>query len=167
MKASDIICVDTNILIWGVKREATPGQEIMIERANYFLDKSQEEGLKFILPSLVLGEIMARTPPEKAMDFYRVMHKRFIIVPYDALAAIEFGKMCHRWKDKNPNSDVIGPDCSRKKIKVDQMIIATAIARKACCIYTHDAGIHKLADGMIEVYELPEMPPRQNRLFSG
>ena len=37
-------CIDNHILIWGIRKEATPGQEPMILRAEFFL-KYLEGGL--------------------------------------------------------------------------------------------------------------------------
>lgn len=42
-----LIVIDTQILIWAVKREATPGQEPMIEKAARYLehlDKCKDQG---------------------------------------------------------------------------------------------------------------------------
>lgn len=165
MKTKDVVCIDAHILIWGVRRSAEPGQEIMIERAAYFVDKCQEDGVKILLPSIVFGEVMAGTPTEMAGALARTMQKRFMIAPFDAHAAEEFGRMWHHWKDNHPDSKIREEGFSRRKLKVDHMILATAIARGAWCIYSHDGDMRRLADGRIEVSELPEMPPRQKRLF--
>lgn len=165
LKAKDVICIDAHILVWGVKRIAEPGQEIFIERGAYFLEKCQQDNVKVLVPSIVLGEVMAGTPPPMAGALARAMHKRFMIVPYDALAAEEFGRMWNVWKEKHPDSKIGQEGFLRQKFKVDHMILATAITRGAWCIYSHDSDIRRLADGLIEVSELPDMPPRQGKLL--
>ena len=45
------------------------------------------------------------------------------------------------------------------------MILATALARKVDVLYTHDGPLRKVADGLLEVRELPPPPPKQEELF--
>ena len=157
MEAKDVICIDTHILVWGVRRVAEPGQEIMIERAGHFLDKCQNDGVKVLLPALVFGELVAGIPLEVATALARTLQQRFMVAPFDARAAEEFGRMWRRWKQNHPES-------SRQKFRIDHMILATAITRGAWCIYSHDPDVRRLSDERIEVLELPELPPRQGRL---
>lgn len=165
MKAKDVVCIDTHILVWGVRRVAEPGQEIMIERAEHFLDRCLKDGVKVLLPAIVLGELVAGTPPDVATALARTMQKRFMVAPFDARAAEEFGRMWHRWKENHPDSKVREWESSRQKFRLDHMILATAITRGAWCIYSHDPDVRKLSDERIEVFDLPEMPPRQEKLL--
>jgi len=36
--------------------------------------------------------------------------------------------------------------------------VATAIAHGASCIYSHDRGVHRFAEGHILVAQIPELP---------
>lgn len=165
MKAKDVVCIDTHILIWGVKRQAEPDQQQLNERAEHFLEKCKSDGTRIILPSLVLGEVLAGTPPADAGVLAKAVEKRFMVVPFDALAATEFAKMWHQWKEKNPDGRAVPQGQLRQKFKVDKMIPATAVARRAWCLYTHDSDMKRLANGLIEIKELPEAPPRQRTLL--
>lgn len=80
--AKDVICIDTHILIWGVKRQAEPNQQQLIERAEHFLEKCKSDGTRIILPSLVLGEVLAGTLPADTGALAKAIEKRFMVVPY-------------------------------------------------------------------------------------
>ena len=57
-----VVCLDTMILIWGVKRESTPGQELKIKNAVAFLKDLEEQGAQIIIPAPVLAEVLTRVP---------------------------------------------------------------------------------------------------------
>lgn len=164
MKQKDVVCLDTSILIWGVREFAEPGQESLIERAQHFLKRCDEEGKKVIVPSIVLGELLAGVPHDKMPGLIDIMGKRFMVLPFDTPAAIVFARMWRDWKGKYVE-ETESDEYSRKLAKADHMILATAITKGAWCIYTHDKYMKRFADGSIEVFELPEMPPRQTKLF--
>jgi hypothetical protein len=46
------------------------------------------------------------------------------------------------------------------------MILATVAAQNATCIYSHDKGLGKLADGILDVREIPELVAQMD-LFEG
>lgn len=52
------VCLDTNILIWGIQNKASAGQEQMLERTRLFLKDLDESKAKIIIPSLVIGELL-------------------------------------------------------------------------------------------------------------
>lgn len=51
----DLVCFDTQIIIWGVKRQATPGQEDNIDKAKYLINTCEENGIDIMVPSVVVG----------------------------------------------------------------------------------------------------------------
>lgn len=50
------VCLDNNILIWGVRRRATGGQEGHIPRAVALFEELDESGARIIVPTPVLSE---------------------------------------------------------------------------------------------------------------
>jgi hypothetical protein len=50
------ICFDTAPLIWGVRGDASPGQEPMIERARSFIAELTTKGFAIMVPSPVIAE---------------------------------------------------------------------------------------------------------------
>jgi len=52
----DLVCLDTQVLIWGIQERAKSGQEEMIQRAKYLFSKFTHAKTKVLLPSIVVGD---------------------------------------------------------------------------------------------------------------
>lgn len=155
-----LIAIDTQILIWAVKREATPGQEPMIEKAARYLehlDKCQDQ---IIIPSVVVSEFLANVPDEREATVLKALEKRFMVIPFDTLAAVYAARIWRSNSVRNPSlvQQLKADGFKNAKIKADIQIIATALARKAGRITTHDDGLVKSATGHIEAGPMPDLP---------
>ena len=148
----DLVCFDTHIIIWGVRGKATSGQEDNIEKAKYLISKCEEDGIKIIVPSVVFAEVLCALEPRLHMAVSELMHRQFIVAPFDTQAALHFAEM---WRNKKQPQDQSG--ISRAEMKADYMITAIAIARGAKCIYSKDVGLKKFAQDYIDVKPLPNV----------
>lgn len=120
----DLVCFDTQIIIWGVKKQATPGQEGNIEKAKYLIVMCEKDGVKIMVPSVVVAELLCALEPKLHSAFSELMHRRFIVPPFDTQAALHFADM---WRNKKQIRDESG--ISRSEMKADFMITATAFTR--------------------------------------
>ena len=77
--------------------------------------------------------------------------KQFIIAPFDALAASKFSLIWQANKPADDAKQIIREHITRAELRADSMIVATAVARKAECIYSHDKWIKTFAKGFIDV----------------
>ena len=59
------VSLDTQIMIWGVKKEAIPEQLHMIDAATNFIESLEKSEAKLFIPSVVLGELICKLPPER------------------------------------------------------------------------------------------------------
>ncbi len=160
---NSIICLDTQIVIWGVKKQATPDQSEMILRAEYLLEKFQSNGTKILVPAIVVAEILAGIDERKHDQFTQSMNKFFIVPPFDTQAAQHFAKM---WMaNKALRNKLSTKGITRSEMKADCLIVATAVARGCSCVYSHDDQLGKFAHGHIDVKELPTVPAKQVELF--
>jgi predicted nucleic acid-binding protein len=160
---NSIVCLDTQIIIWGVKKQSTPDQSEMILRAEYLLEKLQSNGTKILVPSIVVAEILSGIDERKHNQFTQNMNKFFIVPPFDTQAAQHFAKM---WMtNKSLRNTLSAEGITRSEMKADCLIVATAIARGCSCIYSHDDQLEKFARGHIDVKELPIIPAKQVELF--
>jgi predicted nucleic acid-binding protein len=164
-----LVCLDNHILVWGIRQEATPGQEDMIRRTKLFLDYLDRKNAQIIIPSVVAGEFLIKVPLEKQQKVMEVLEKNFQIAPYDTAAALIAAEL---WIEKNKGDIGISEDLkaglqdtSRIKLKDDCKIVATAIKCKADCLYSEDDGVKKFAQGRIEVKEVPRNLQEQRSLF--
>lgn len=159
----NLVCFDTHILIWGVKQEAIPEQQEMILRAKHLIEKCEEQKKKILVPSIVVAELLIKVEPSKHERFIKLMEKRFIVPPFDVQAASYFAQI---WQNNKQLRNSLMNDgvVTRKELKADSMIVATAVARKAWCIYSMDPHIKKFANGYVEVLDVPELPNEPTQL---
>ncbi len=127
----------------------------MIHRAADLINTLDKSSSQVIVPSLVLAELLM---PVKAEDYGRLLadiSKKFRVVPFDTKAAFYYASLWKSWREKNTAAQLGDNRPTRAKMKTDFMIVATAVSRKAECIYTADSDIEKFAKGHIEVLKLP------------
>ena len=59
-----LVCFDNHVLVWGIKEQATPGQEDMIPRTKAFISKLQNDKVHVLIPSVVVAEFLMPIPPD-------------------------------------------------------------------------------------------------------
>lgn len=84
-----LICFDTHVLIWGIKEEAKEGQEDRIPLTKRFIDKLSADD-NVLIPSIVMAEFLIPIPSKQHAMVINLFKKKFIIAPFDALAASKF-----------------------------------------------------------------------------
>lgn len=159
-----LVCLDNHILIWGIKEEATPGQENMVPKAKRFFRWLDEEGIRAVIPSNVIAEFLMLIPHEEHGEVINLFNKYFVVVPFDAAAASCFAKI---WRERNDDGtiDQLKQDGATKaKITFDCQIVATAITHGASCIYSYDEDLAKFAEDYIEVKQIPDIPEQMHLL---
>lgn len=156
-----VVCIDTQIIIWGVRRTADSGQEDMIPRAESLIQQLEENRANVIIPSVVLGELLMGIEDDDHARFLALINQRFRIVPYDAAASVLFARMWKAWRNLNPVPDSEFR-ITKAEMKADFMIVATARAKGADCIYSEDNKLRRFAEGNILVSGLPAVMQQTN-----
>ena len=154
----ELVVFDTHILIWGVQKTARQEQKDMISKTERFFKHLDDNHAKVLIPSVVLSEFLMPIPAAEMGTYLQKFEEKFMVIPYDAMAALEFAKI---WQSKQEDDTIQvlrHEGFSKHHLKVDSMIVATAINQKATCIYSHDSGLNKLASGYIAVKEIPSLP---------
>lgn len=159
------VCLDNHILIWGVRGVSTPGQEQQIEQARQLFEELDESDARVMIPSVVVAEFLAGVPKPQHGNLLDVLNRRFQIPPFDTRTAALAAELWREAAERNPHlKEQIKeafPGIEKAKIKADMMILATALARNADILYTHDGPLAKVAKGRIDVRQLPPLRPRQ------
>lgn len=156
-----IFAIDSNTCIWAIKGHGDQG---MIERAAYLLAQMDAGGHILLVPTIVLAEVLAPEPLEKHVVIMDKLAKNTIIADFDLRAASIYANMFrNKIEELKKFGDEIGVD--NQKMKADHLILASAIAQGANCIYSHDKGIRAFGQKYIDVRDLPSIPPRQPLLF--
>lgn len=145
------VCLDTHVVIWGIKGEAPEGRQNMVARAKSFIMHLDEEGADVIIPAVVVAECLAKVPPDRIAPAVEVLTSSFRIVPFDLIAAEKYAFISQTLR-----GDERG-ETSHEKMKTNIMIIAISIAHGVDVIYSHDPHLKQIANGIIAVHEVPEI----------
>ncbi len=161
-----MVCLDTHIIVWAIRKDCTNGQEEMVPRATALIHGLREEKAKIMVPACVLGEFLAAMHPSLYREVQAFMEGRFFIAPYDGKAALIAGEMMYA---RGSFSELVkSSGIRRNEVRTDAEIIATAIAHKADKIITQDLRhFRKLAAGRIRIEGVPELAPQQGYLNLG
>jgi predicted nucleic acid-binding protein len=152
----DLVCLDTHILIWGMQEHASPGQEDLIQRAKYLFSELTQAKTKALVPSVVIGEFLLGIPVTTHPTVLNIMRQTFITAPYDLQAAARFAALWHEREASNLIKTLRDErQATRAELRADCMIVATALAQQAACIYSHDRTLATFAGDAIPVLELP------------
>lgn len=166
MNPSDLVCFDTHVLIWGVKEQATEGQEHEIVKAKGFLHHLSQKGIRALLPSVVVAEFLTAIPADLHPMVNNLLERSFIIGSFDQRAAAQFAQIWQSQQKLGAVEEIkVSIGVGREGLKSDCMIVATAITGGASCIYSQDKGLKKFAEGHIRVFEIPEIL-EQSELFN-
>lgn len=164
------VCLDNHILIWGVRGVSTPGQEGMIARAKALFADLDESDADVIVPAVVVSEFLAGVPKAQHVELLDVLNRLFQLPPFDVRTAALAAQLWRDAAERKPHLRELVretfPGTEKAKIKADMMILATALVRKADTLYTHDGPLRTIANGLIEVLELPPHCPTQTEMFS-
>jgi hypothetical protein len=88
-----ICCIDSNTFIWGIKKKAAPGQEHMIEQAEFLFKWIDENKHIIMIPTVVLAEVLAREPLENYPVIMDKISKGCMIVDFDLKSASRYGQL--------------------------------------------------------------------------
>lgn len=134
------VIVDTQFLIWAIRKEASPGQEDRLSLARRYLAALTDSRRQIVVPAPVLAELLAGANGRQACAEEVLRSCR--VVPFDAMAAMQFaevfGTTSSDWRVE------IG-DKGRVRMKFDMMIIAIALATRINALLTFDDGLQNLA----------------------
>ncbi|MDD5302415.1 MAG: PIN domain-containing protein [Elusimicrobia bacterium] len=157
-----VVCFDTMIIVWGVLGLAEDSALDLPGKCRHLLETCETEKTMILVPSIVLGELLIREPPEKHQAIIESMYKHFQVASYDPASARQFAEI---WRKRNTDGTVaslkkatrLTKAASKAELRADTMIVATAITHGAQRIYTHDKRMQRLAAGFIEALDVPEI----------
>jgi len=150
-----IVAIDTNILVWGIRKQ---GDSEQMKRALWLFELLNEQNAKIIVPSIVLAEYVAGCVDNQIDEAVSVISTEFIIAPFDTMCAKDATHLFKKQKDIYPSNL---PN-SRSLLKADAMIVATAYRHGADVFYTGDQKCLKMAQTIMTAKDLPNQP---NSLF--
>jgi hypothetical protein len=151
-----LVCVDSQIFIWGIKKQSLPTQADMIPKAIKLIDWLIDNEYKLLLPVPLLTEVLSPVPVNEQHLVLSLIDKKFQIAPFDNIAAYKCSELIYNSLKQQELVEYREQHLvTKNKIKFDCMIAAIAITRKAACIYSEDPDIKKFAGGHITISSLP------------
>ena len=156
-----LVCLDSHVLLWGVREIATPGQEDLIPRAKAFLGDAKMNGLRLLVPSIVVAELLSAIEEKHHALTSNLLSSGFMTPAFDLSAASHFARLWQRKQESGLIESIRKEQgATRSELKADCMIVATSLAQKAEAIYSHDFKLKRFANGEIDVLEIPALAPR-------
>jgi predicted nucleic acid-binding protein len=163
-RATEYISFDTPGLIWGIRGEATAGQEHQIETTKRYIKiiKKQKGQIMITTPALSEYLIGANETEQKELE---ILQRGFLIANLDVNSARLAAELQRdRIRELKEESQI-----SKVCIKVDALIVAISITNHASKIFTHDKKhFQSLAKGRIPIIgpeDIPPEPPTSGRLW--
>jgi predicted nucleic acid-binding protein len=153
----NLIAIESQVLVWGV-RKVGPSQQL--QRAKWLIDQLEAEDAQIIVPSIVLSEYLCEIPAADHPATIAAFTKRFLVMPFDVLCTSVAAELFEHGKAGRPK----GIPGSRKVLRADAMIIATAARHGAKVFYSHDRDCRSLAK-KITTWEVRDLPDQPNHLF--
>ncbi|WP_267112379.1 PIN domain-containing protein [Xanthomonas sacchari] len=128
------------------------------ERVELLLNNLSEAGIRVVVPTPVLAELMVSVGPGKLKLLGEITHSAaFSVASFDQIAAVE----CSCLKDPTMNKK-LGPKETKAKVKFDRQILAIAKVAGAHTLYTDDKTLiaRATANGLrtVRMQDLP-LPP--------
>ncbi len=174
-----MISIDTHIMLWGVKEEASPGQEDKIPLAKAFLKHCRNDRITVVITTQVLAEFLVNYTEEERLEQAALAEKNFFVAPLDLRAAVIAAELS---ANKALLAEVRqSPEHSKQTVKADINVLAASISCGATRVISEDDSMAKLAQGKILVSDLltfmastvsipgpstPTSKPGQTDLFS-
>lgn len=162
-----IVCIDTNILIWGIRKEASPGQEDNILYAKHFLKTLHNRDNNIIIPTPVIAELFTPLPKEA----YPKMHKKIAelgsICSFDLGASLKYASLFSSLSKKDRQKNNIELETTKSAMKIDLMILSIALVNKCEILYTNNVKDFKpwIVGQPIQILDMPRIPFEQDLNF--
>jgi hypothetical protein len=150
--AKPVVAIDSMTLVWGVRHEGDPDQ---LKRAKWLFGQLEQEQAQIIVPAVCVAEYLGPADPDDHAAILAAISARFIIPPFDVQCASLAARLFNAGRSGRPK----GTADSRKCLRADTLIIATAITHGAKILYSGDDRCRKLAKPMMDARNLPDQPP--------
>lgn len=141
-------CFDTSPLIWGVREDADPGDEHMIEICKRFIKWITAQGHTIMVPAPVIAEYFVGATDTQLHEL-ELLKRGFEYPALDARSAVLAAEL-QRGGVIDALHDQL--NTTKRQLRIDAMIIAIAIVKQADTIITHNVNeLTTLSRGRIKV----------------
>jgi predicted nucleic acid-binding protein len=149
------VCLDTNILIFGLQQK---GEEAKVKSARKLIDRLDQSDALVCVPSIVLTEFVVGLDTEKKRrQAIKIIHESFYVIDHNAMAALPSARIFQASRSTGVYDELKDDqNVTRRKIMTDVHILGTAVAHDVDRIYSEDTTtLHKLAEGFVDARTMP------------
>lgn len=150
------VCVDTNMLVWYVKRSFTKGQEDFLEKADYLFEYFEKNNIQVVIPSIAVAELLGSVEDEEERgEYFDFMSNNFEIIQHDILSAKVYAELRVKLSKSNAKSYASSQNIPKCMMTNDYNICSMAISSGCDAIFSHNLKhFEKFADHKIPIYDL-------------
>lgn len=162
------VCIDTNVCIYGIKKQANPAndreaEKQKIARAQKLFENLTKEEAPVWIPAIVLAELLVHEVGSPQFDaLHADISSRFHILVFNSLCAKRHSEMLRTLLDDTEIARLRAMDqrFTRAKLKIDLQIVSTMLGHNVRVLYTEDPGLSEVATKMgIKANRLPPFEP--------
>ena len=168
-KGEKIASCDSQVLMWSLpwamteekKTKKKGGQDVAVmrQRAGWLMGYLADKGIDLYIPSLVVAELIGGVPIDRHAKLVAEFSRRFQCPPFDAKACALAARLWQFERGLTGHSDGL-PDAersTRRVLKADMQIVASAKEAGATHFYSHDKKCRRLAaEAGMTAKDLPE-----------
>ena len=153
-----LIAFDSNICIWCIKKECSPGQESEMQKAIRLSDLLTKEGYHILIPVPVISELLSNI--EDALERQKLfleIRKTFQIGEFDTKASLVLAEILnYHYITTNKQYKNLG--IQKQPLKYDALLVAISKSSGAECLFAHDPDCKTIAANFFPVKGLDERP---------
>ncbi len=158
-----LVAFDSNICVWCIKEDCTPGQEQEMNKAIALREILTKAGYDILIPMPVVSELLSNiSSPEERIKLYIEIRKTFQIAEFNAKSSLILAEILnHHYTIGKPHYQSLG--ITKHPLKYDALIVAIAKAADAECLFAHDKDCKIVAAHFYTVKGLDERPDSINQ----
>lgn len=150
------VCVDTNMLIWYIKRQCTKGQEDYLDKADYLFNYLEKNDIQIVIPSVVVAELLGNVEDEDEREkYFDYISENFEIAQHDVVSARRFVGLKVKLLKTNAEQYRKQNNIPKCQITNDQNICCVALSSGCDTIFSHNLkDFEKFANHEINILTL-------------
>lgn len=146
------------VLIHGLFESNSPNNRELSVRSKVLLQQIERDKQTLILSAVTVSEFLVGISAERMPSVSAEIHKRFIVAPFDSVAANIAADLWQRHSKLKASEQT-----KRRLLKADALIVASAKSAGCQVFYSHDKKCRRLAD--LANMESRDLPTHSENLF--
>ncbi|MCF6133443.1 type II toxin-antitoxin system VapC family toxin [Flavobacterium wongokense] len=150
------VCVDTNMLIWYIKRQCTEGQEDCLVKAEWLFNYFERKKIDVVIPSIVVAELLAHVEDEEEREgYFDFINDNFEVAQHDIRSARKYVKLMQQLIANNAGDYAKDKGVKKFQLTNDYNICSVALSSDCDAIFSHNLkDFEQFANHQIPIFTL-------------